>query len=156
MFRITERAIIGHPASVVWPYLIAFEQVPRWEHGVLDVRRLADGLPKVGDKITARRLYAGWEARLDGEIIEFQDGHFATVHLTGGPIQAVDVRYSVEPLDDTRSIVTFVGSGSLRRSLRWLHPVLPMIGRADARKNLAKLGRRIDAGIPATSEVDAG
>ncbi|MDP9483015.1 MAG: hypothetical protein M3P84_07315, partial [Chloroflexota bacterium] len=75
----------------------------------------------------------------------------ATMALRGGPLDEVYVEYAVEPLDDHRSVVNFRSRGNLIRPLRFLHPVLPMIGRAEARKNLAKLKRRIEAGIPPTS-----
>jgi hypothetical protein len=156
MFHVTGRTVIAHPATVVWPYLVAFEQVPYWEHGVLEVRRLATGIPTVGDQITARRVYAGRETRLDGEIIAFEDGHHATMRLAGGPLDVVEVSYAVDPLDGHRSVVTYDGTGSLRGPLRLLHPLMPAIGRAETRRNLAKLGRRIDAGIPPTAEIDAG
>ena len=156
MFRVTERAVLDHPAEVVWEYLIAFEQVPLWEHGVLEVRWLGATYPKVGDKISARRLYAGRESRLEGEIIEYDDGHFAAMRLSGGPLEAVEVRYSVERLGDQRSLVTYHGSGSLRGPLRLLHPLLSVVGRAEARGNLARLGRRIDSGVPPTSGIHAG
>jgi hypothetical protein len=156
MFHVTGRAVLGHPAGVVWSYLVAFERVPTWEHGVLEVRRVADGPPKVGDRIVTRRVFAGRQTRLEGEIVGLEVGHQATMRLTGGPLDAVEVRYAVEPLDDHRSVVTYEGTGSLRGPLRLLHPLLPTIGRAETRRNLAKLGRRIDAGIPPTSAIDAG
>ena len=84
--RVTERAIKGHPAMAVWQYLVAFEQVPLWEHGVLEVRRVGGAGPKVGDRISARRLYAGRESRLQGEISEYDEGHFAAMRLSGGPV----------------------------------------------------------------------
>jgi hypothetical protein len=156
MFRVTGRTVLDHPASVVWSYLVAFEQVPYWEHGVLEVRRLTSGAPKVGDQVMARRVYAGRETRLTGEIVAFEDGHHAAMRLTGGPLEVVEVCYAVDAIDDHRSVVTYEGTGSLRRPLRLLHPLLPTLGRAVTRRNLAKLGRRIDAGIPPAAEIDAG
>jgi hypothetical protein len=156
MFHVTGRTVLDHAASVVWSYLIAFDQVPYWEHGVREVRRLATGAPEVGDRVMARRVFAGRETHLTGEIVAFEDGHQATMRLTGGPLEVVEVRYAVDPLDEHRSVVTYEGTGSLRGPLRLLHPLLPRLGRAETRRNLAKLGRRIDAGVPPTSEIDAG
>ena len=39
MFKISQGMEIERPAAVVWPYLAALEQVPLWEHGILDVKQ---------------------------------------------------------------------------------------------------------------------
>jgi hypothetical protein len=156
MFRLSESTTLNHRAAIVWPYLVAFEQIPLWEHGVLAVRRKADGPPRVGDPIEARRIYAGRQTRLDGHISEFEGGIVATLQLRGGPLADAWVQYRVEPIDDRRARVTYSAWGALRGPLGLLHPIVPAIGRTETRKNLAKLARRIDAGVPATSEMDAG
>jgi hypothetical protein len=46
------------------------------------------------------------------------------------------------------SVATYRAQGRLIRPFRFLHPILPAIGRAEARKNLARLRARIEAGIP--------
>ena len=140
---------MDHPASVVWPYLLAFEQVPLWEHGVLEVRQLTPGAPGIGTEILARRIYAGREAQLTGRIVAFVDERSATMSLQGGPLDRVLVEYAVEPIDDGRSVVTYRAQGQLIRPLRFLQPILPAIGRAEARKNLVSLQRLIDGGTPA-------
>ena len=142
MFEIRQSALLDHPADVVWAYLVAFEQVPGWEHGVLEVRRLADGPPRVGDPITARRIYAGREAHLEGEIIELEPSRAATLLLRGGPLVETRVRYSVAPSGEGRSIVTYTADGRFRGPLRLIEPIAPWLGRAEVRRNLAKLGRR--------------
>ncbi len=156
MFRLTESVTLGHPASAVWQYLVAFEQVPLWEQGMVTVSRLAEGPPRIGDRIIARRIYAGRETQLDGHISEFEDGRLATLRLRGGPLADAWVQYKVEPVDDRRARVTYSAWGSLRAPLRLLHPLLHVIGRTEARKNLRKLGRRIDAGVSPTSDIDVG
>jgi hypothetical protein len=151
MFSFSQSLEFDHPASEVWPYLIAFEQVPLWEHGIVEVRQVSPGPPGVGTEVFARRIYVGRNTRLAGRIIAFEDGRFATMSLRGGPLDEADVQYAVEPIDDHRSVVTYSARGRLIRPLRFLHPMLPAIGRAEAQKNLAKLGRRIGAGIPPRS-----
>lgn len=55
---------IDYPANLIWAYLVAFEQVPLWERGVVEVRQVTPGQPEVGTRITARRIYAGPETVL--------------------------------------------------------------------------------------------
>jgi hypothetical protein len=151
MFRFSQSLQIDRPSTQVWPYLIAFEQVPLWEHGIVEVRQVTPGPPAVGTEMFARRIYAGRETSLSGRIVAFEDGRSAAMSLRGGPLDDVIVEYAVEPIDDRRSVVTYRARGSLVRPLRFLHPILPAMGRAEARKNLAKLQRRIEAGIPPRS-----
>ena len=136
-----------------WDYLIAFEQVPLWEHGVNEVRRVPPGEPLVGTEISARRVYVGRETHLEGEIRALEPGRSATLALRGGPLLESLVTYSVEPLGEGHSRVTYSAQGDLRWPLRLLHPFLPSMGRAEASKNLARLERRITAGIPPRSDM---
>ncbi|MDQ2965576.1 MAG: SRPBCC family protein [Chloroflexota bacterium] len=151
MFRLSQSLEIDRAAAEVWPYLIAFEQVPLWEHGVVEVRQVTPGLSDIGTQISARRIYVGRETQLTGRIVDFEEGRSATMSLRGGPLDEVYVEYAVEPIEDRRSVVTYRARGNLIGPLRFLHPILPALGRAETRKNLAKLKRRIEAGIPPRS-----
>lgn len=152
MFTFSQSHPIARPAAEVWSYLVAFEQVPLWEHGVIEVRQRTPGEPLVGTKIAARRIYAGRETHLDGQITEYLPGRSATLLLRGGPLADAWVTYSVEPAEsEASSVVTYSVRGRLLWPLRFLHPLLPAIGRAEARKNLRSLERRILAGIPPRS-----
>jgi uncharacterized protein YndB with AHSA1/START domain len=153
VFTFSESRDMAQPAATVWEYLIAFEQVPLWEHGVNEVRQVTPGEPVVGTAISARRVYAGRETHLEGEIRDIEPGRSATLALRGGPHVESLVTYAVEPLGEGQSRVTFSAEGRLRGPLRLLQPILPAVGRAEARKNLARLERRIKAGIPPRSEA---
>lgn len=152
-FDVSQSIEIDRPAHEVWPYLIAFEQVPLWEHGVVEVRQVTPGPAGVGTEVLARRVYAGRESLLRGYLTVFEDGRVATMSLRGGPFDGFTVAYTVEPIDDDRSRVTHRASGNLTGLLWLLHPVLVTIGRRETRKNLASLKRRIHAGIPARSDT---
>ena len=151
MFTFSQSRDLDQPASTVWTYLIAFEQVPLWEHGVNEVRQLTPGDPGVGTEITARRVYAGRETRLSGEVRSIEPGRSAALALRGGPHVESLVTYTVEPRGEGRCRVTYSARGQLRGPLSLLDPLLPAIGRAEARKNLAGLERRIAAGTPPDS-----
>lgn len=64
MFSFSSSLRIDYPANVIWAYLVAFEQVPLWERGVVEVRQVTPGQPEVGTRITARPIYAGPETVL--------------------------------------------------------------------------------------------
>jgi hypothetical protein len=155
VFSFSSSLRIDYPAGVIWAYLVAFEQVPLWERGVVEVRQVTPGQPEVGTRISARRIYAGRETVLAGEIVAFADGRSATMSLAGGPLEEALVEYAVEPIDAGRSTVTYSGRGRLVWPLGFLHPILPLIGRAEARANLQSLRRRVAAGIPPRSSARA-
>jgi len=151
VFTFSQSRDMEQPASTVWDYLVALEQVPLWEHGVNEVRQLAPGDLAIGTPISARRVYAGRETHLRGEVVTVEPGRSATLALRGGPHVESLVTYAVEPRGEGRSRVTYSAKGHLKGPLSLLQALLPAIGRAEARKNLARLERRIAAGIPPRS-----
>lgn len=153
MFRISQGMEIERPAELVWPYLAALEQVPLWEHGIIDVKQVDQGPLRVGLRFTAGRIYAGRPTHLDGDVRVLEDGHFMTAALRGGPHIESLVTYRVDPVSADRCRVTYSATGRMRFPLNLLDPLFPAIGRAETRKNLARLRRRILAGIQATSNA---
>lgn len=153
MFKISQGMEIERPAAVVWPYLAALEQVPLWEHGILDVKQIDQGPLFVGMRFTAGRIYAGKATHLDGDVRIVAEGRFLTAALRGGPHVESIVTYTVEPVGEERCRVTYSATGRLRFPLNLLDPIFPAVGRAETRKNLARLRRRILAGIPPTSNT---
>jgi hypothetical protein len=148
VFKISQGMEIERPAAaVVWTYLAALEQVPLWEHGILDVKQIDHGPLFVGMRFTAGRVFAGKATHLDGDVRIVEEGHFMSAALRGGPLVESIVTYTVDPVGAERA------TGRLRFPLNLLDPILPTVGRAQTRKNLARLRRRIRAGIPATSNT---
>ena len=145
MFSFSESLDFDWPAPVVWSYLIALEDVPLWEDGVLEVRQVDPGEVVVGTRVIARRSYAGRVEQLQGQIVELIPGASATMALQGGPIDSVRATYAVEPIDAARSRVTYTGSGRLRGPARLAAPLVPFLGRRGIRRNLERLHKRIAA-----------
>jgi hypothetical protein len=153
MFSISQDIEIERPAEIVWPYLAALEQVPLWEHGILEVKQIDPGPFFVGMRFTARRIHAGKATHLDGNVRLVEEGRSMTAALRGGPLLESLVTYSVDPVGADRCRVTYSATGRVRFPLNLLDPVFPALGRAETRKNLARPRRRILAGIPPTSNV---
>jgi hypothetical protein len=151
-FRLRESVGIDQSAAVVWPYLIAFEQVPTWEEGVTEVRQLTAGEPAVGTKIVARRMYGREESTVQGVITDYQPGRSATMTIIGGPVLVSHATYEVQPIDDVRCRVVYSVRATMRGPVRLLTPILPTLGKRVVRRNLARLRRRVMAGIPPRSD----
>jgi hypothetical protein len=140
-------------ADIVWPYLIALEHVPHWEDDVLDVRLTTAGPPAVGSRLSARRVYAGREATLEGTIVALDPGRSATIELRGGPLVLASATYSIDPTGPSTSLVTYTGSVQLRGLARLVTPLVPLMGRRQVETNLRRLERRIANGIGPTEDV---
>jgi hypothetical protein len=145
MFSFSESMDFDWPAHIVWSYLIAFEDVPLWEEGVLEVRQVDPGDVVVGTRVIARRSYGGRVEQVQGEIVELVPGLSATMALHGGPIDSGRATYAVEPIDGAGSRVTYTGSGRLRGAARLAGPLVPFLGRRATGRNLERLQRRIAA-----------
>ena len=152
-FRLRESIEIDRSSSVVWPYLIALEQVPTWEEGVIEVRQLTPGEPVVGTRIEARRVYGGRESVVQGVISAHEPGRSATMAISGGPVAVAHTEYAVYPIDDARCRVVFSVRATMRGPMRLLHPILPILGGPGVRRNLARLRRRVLAGIAPRSDM---
>lgn len=138
--------VLPWPTSVVWPYLVALEQVPCWEDDVLSVEVLAPGEVAVWTRLRVRRRYAGRPA-----IVALEPGRAATMELRGGPLELVVATYSVDPGPPGTSIVRYTASVQLRGGARLAAPLVPIVGRIQIGKNLRRLERCIAAGIEPTS-----
>jgi hypothetical protein len=133
VFKISQGMEIERPAAVVWPYLAALEQVPLWEHGILDVKQIDQGPLFVGMRFTAGRVFAGQATHLDGDVRIVEEGHFMTAALRGGPLVESIVTYTVDPVGAERCRVTYSATGRLRFPLNLLDPILPTVERRPAR-----------------------
>jgi uncharacterized protein YndB with AHSA1/START domain len=140
------------PAEDVWPYLIALEKMPLWADGVVEIRQLTPGDPGVGTEYRVRRARAGQDYGFRGVISSLEDGRSVTLTFRDGPHEDSRATYAVESLDGGRSRVNYTVHGNFRGPLRLLGPILPVIGRWVARKDLQRLQHRMAAGLPPNSD----
>ena len=152
MFHVEEQIVVDRPAGVVWPYLIAFEQVPLWEQDVVEVR-IPGGEASLGSEVVARRRYGPRVSEVRGEITDWQPGRSATMRLRGGPLAHGDATYAVDPIDEGHSRVTYTTDAALVGALRLMHPLAAGAGARIARTNLAALKRRVESGIDPRSNL---
>jgi carbon monoxide dehydrogenase subunit G len=144
VFSFSQSILVNRPVADVWAVLIDFPNVPNWERGPVEVRQVSPGPPGVGTELVTVRRYLGRGTDLQCRITEWQDQVGATMSLVGGPLERASVRYSVEPAGDGRTRVTYSAEGELRGALKLLTPVMPMVGRREARLNLRTLKRLLE------------
>jgi carbon monoxide dehydrogenase subunit G len=145
VFRFSSSILVNRAPADVWRVLIDFPHVPSWERGVLAVRQVSPGPPAIGTTLVARRVYVGRETLIDCRITDWEELRGATMSLRGGPLRHASVRYAVEPAGSEQALVTYRAHGELRPALKILTPLMPAMGRAEAKKNLANLKRLLEA-----------
>jgi carbon monoxide dehydrogenase subunit G len=151
VFRFSSSILVNRPLADVWRILIDFPQVPSWERGVIAVQRVSPGASSVGTTLLVRRRYAGRETRVECRITDWEELRGATMSLRGGPLRHASVRYAVEPAGSEQTVVTYTAEGELRPALKVLTPLMPAVGRAQARQNLVNLKRLLEATGPDAS-----
>jgi hypothetical protein len=152
MFAFESSIVVERDSQDVWRWLIDFPRVPLWEQGVLAVRQVSPGPAAVGTILLVRRAYFGRVTEVECRITGWQEQRSVTMALRGGPLRHATVCYAVEPAGDGRAMVTYTGSGELVPALQVLTPLMPALGRATERRNLATLKRLLEA--PAQAAVE--
>jgi carbon monoxide dehydrogenase subunit G len=147
VFRFSSSIQVNRPLAEVWHLLIDFPRVPAWEQGVREVWQTSPEAPGVGTTLVARRVYGGRETLVECRITDWEDQQGVTMALHGGPLRSALVRYAVAPADPAGSeqtVVTYSAEGELIPALQVLTPLMPAVGRAGAKKNLANLKRLLE------------
>ena len=144
MFQLDSRMVINRALADVWRFLSDLPRVPTWECGVLEVRQTSPGTPGVGTTLAVRRVYFGRETLVECHITNWEELRGMTVSLWGGPLRGGWFRYAVEPAGDGQTLVTYTAEGELIPALKFLTPLAPALGRANQRRNLAKLKRLLE------------
>jgi carbon monoxide dehydrogenase subunit G len=144
MFRFEGSMPMNAPVASVWERLIDFPGIPTWEGGVLEVRQISPGSPGIGTELVARRVYGGRESTVDCRITGWEEGHAATMSISGGPIRAASVRYAVEPAGDGRALVSYSAAGEFRGAWGLLTHLAGAMGRKQVRSNLDRLKRQVE------------
>jgi len=109
-----------------------FENHPRWEREVVEIRPLTDGPIHVGSRAVMVRQEYGRRSESTYEITAFELGRrVAARHLDGS--MDFDLSFGLAPVDDAASDLTVDVSMALRGRLRPLSPLLglQMPGRSD-------------------------
>jgi carbon monoxide dehydrogenase subunit G len=151
VFRFSSSIRVNRPIADVWRVLVDFPQVPAWEQGVREVRQTSPGTPGVGTTLVARRVYLGRQTLVACRITDWEELRGATMALRGGPLRSASVRYAVEPAGSEQTVVTYAAEGELIPALQVLTPLMPAMGRAGVKTNLAQLKRLLES-MPGSSQ----
>lgn len=109
-----------------------FENHPRWEREVVEIRPLTPGPVRVGSRAVMVREEYGRRTEGTYEIAAFEPGRLVAARHLDGPMDFA-LSFRVAPLDGTTSDLTVTVDMALRGRLRRLSPLLgiQLPGRSD-------------------------
>lgn len=104
MISLEESIVIGRPAPEVFAYVSDQTNAPRWQRGLLDVRRTTDGPIGIGSRHTVVRKFIGRTLELSNEYTRYEPGTLVAFDWSGA--MPGHASYVVEPAGSHRTRLT--------------------------------------------------
>ena len=143
MIRFEHSIIINRTVDEVWKFLSNFENFPKWDRGVHEVRQTSKGPIGVGSTLQSVRLFLGWPGIGEFTISEYEPNRVLGLQGRAGS-SAGNVRYTFEPVaGGTRMAET--GEVEIGGWWKWAIPILTPIVERDVRDDLANVKRIMEA-----------
>jgi uncharacterized protein YndB with AHSA1/START domain len=147
MISVEKSIVIDRPAKDVFAYVTDQTNAPRWQRGLVEVRRTTDGPIGVGTRHTFVRTLMG--RRMDGsnEYTRYEPNNLVAFKATSGgwPLQA---SYAVEPARRDRARLTSRIEMRPSGLLRLAEPLMAAGLRRDMEANLGALKSLLEVGRP--------
>jgi uncharacterized membrane protein len=143
MIRVEKRVVIGRPAKDVFAYVSDQTNAPRWQRGLVEVRRMTDGPIGVGTRHTAVRAFMGRTLTLRNEYTQYEPDTLVVFEILGTmPGQA---SYTVEPAGTDRASLTSRIEMRASGLFRLAEPLIAAGLRRDVDANLGALKGLLEA-----------
>ncbi len=96
MITVEQSAIIRRPVEEVFACVADQTNAPRWQSGLLEVRRTTAGPIGVGTRHTFVRQFMGRRMEASNEYVAYEPDQRVTFRTTSGPV-GLEASYLVEP-----------------------------------------------------------
>ena len=96
MIKAERSIVIDRPIEEVFAYVTDQTNTPRWQAGLVEVRRLTDGPLRIGTKHAFVRNFMGRKMEATNEYVAYEPGRLVTFRTTAGPVP-VEASYLFEP-----------------------------------------------------------
>ncbi len=153
MATIEESTFINQPVGDVFAFVADQNNAPKWQKGLLEVRKTTAGAVGVGTKHTFVRKVMGRKLEASNEYTEYEPGKKVSFKSTSGPLQ-FEASYLTESSGEGTKLTSRIefkkGSG-----LFW-GLMLPLIVRSikkDAEANIVRLKDLLDNKTRLTPEA---
>ena len=97
MISVEKSIVIRRPVEEVFAFVADQTNAPRWQAGLLEVRRTSDGPPGAGTTHTFVRKFVGRRLEAGNEYIDYEPGRRVVFKSTSGPMQ-FEASYLTEPV----------------------------------------------------------
>jgi uncharacterized protein YndB with AHSA1/START domain len=146
MIQVEKSIVIDRPAKDVFAYVSDQTIAPRWQRGLLEVRRTTDGPIGVGTRHTAVRTFMGRRLTLSNEYTRYEPDTLVVFEILGTmPGQA---SYIVEPVGRDRASLTSRIEMRPSGLFRLAEPLMAAGLRRDVEANLRALKGLLEAERP--------
>jgi uncharacterized membrane protein len=95
MIKVEKTGVVDRPIEEVFAYIGDQQNAPRWQAGLVEVKRLTDGPPGLGTKHAIVRNFMGRRMEASNEYVAFEPNKLITFKSTSGPV-AFEASYLFE------------------------------------------------------------
>lgn len=95
MIQIEKSIVINRPVEEVFAYVSDLTHSAEWQSGLVEIRKVTEGILGVGTRYTFVRLFLGRKMEANNEIVEFTPNAKIAFRTISGPIP-LDASYSFE------------------------------------------------------------
>jgi uncharacterized membrane protein len=97
VINVEKSVVINRPVDEVFAFVGDQRNTPRWQHGLVEVKRLTDGPPGIGTKHTFVRSFMGRRMEASNEYVAYEPGRIITFKTISGPVP-LEASYLFEPV----------------------------------------------------------
>jgi uncharacterized membrane protein len=144
MVRIAQSIEVERPIEEVFAFVTRFENLPRWEAGILEAGQLAPGPLGVGVRGRDVRQFLGRRTETTYEVTEHELPRRFAVRSLSGPV-SVRASYTFEPVG-AGTHVRSVAELALGGPVRLLAPLVTRVMQRQHAKDLRRLKAVLEAG----------
>jgi uncharacterized protein YndB with AHSA1/START domain len=137
MIDVSASVVITRPIEEVFAFVADQTNAPRWQDGLVEVRRVTDGPIGVGTRHTAVRAFIGRRLELTNEYVRFVPNQEVAFAGASGPL-VFEASYTTEATPEGTQLTSTIRMrpGGL---FRIAEPLIAADLRRDVRANLAAL-----------------
>jgi uncharacterized membrane protein len=145
MLTVEKSIVIGRHAEDVFAYVSDQTNAPRWQRGLLEVRRTTDGPIGVGTRHTFVRTFMGRRMEGSNEYTRWEPNKLVAFEATSGAV-GLEASYIVEPIGTDGARLTSRLEMRAPGLLRVAEPLVSATLRRDINANLSTLKSLLEAG----------
>ena len=86
MIKVEKTGVVDRPIEEVFAFLGDQQNAPRWQAGLVEVKRVTEGPPGIGTKHTLVRTFMGRRMEASNEYVAYEPGKLITFKSTSGPV----------------------------------------------------------------------